>query len=234
MDINKINQKAKQLSKVISTEVPTFDLSQPTAIEYDGSFKSIYNMVMQDKIKLLLKNGSVVGISVNSGTGSVEEDNLASYKFAEAYDSYDAMQYVNAAFILKNAGVVVDDIDESKGEIHIYLYRQGKMLDINCDVLVDVSDNNDVTLSNVRQKIDEAYAALHACEQCASDDEVEFDEELPEEVEIDEDDVIEAGSIADYLRETYGHYLAKGNEFEWDYNDDVYTVWNIKWGRKKY
>ena len=67
--------------------------------------------------------------------------------------------------------------------------------------------------------------------------------ELPDEIEISYDDLMEysdnaygpgPSAVKKYLRKEYGYCLARGAELEYDFNDSEGTVnvSNITWGRK--
>lgn len=227
MDINQIKTKAQQLRSIITGyKVPTLSLDQNDAPKYDGTFRIILNLVMQDKLKLLIRYGQVVGISVDSGTGSIEQDNLAGENFARAYDALTAYTYVQTAMALKMAGAIVDDIVEDNG-VRIYLYQEGKVLNEYGNTIAELTEEEkrNVTMDTVREALD---AKLQPAESTPS----RTHNDLPKELDVDEDAVIEAGGIGNYLRGTYKHYLAKGHDFSWDYDNGVYHVFDIEWGRK--
>lgn len=227
---DEINSKARKLARVIGNQtLPVLDLSEDHgAPKYEGSFKEIYKLVKEGKIKLLTEGSNVLGISVDSGMGSIELDNIAGRNFSEVYDMYTAEQYVRAALILQQSGVQVGDIDNNK----IYLYRDGKILNLNCDVIVELSDAQlqKATMENIRELLDKAYEEKY--NQCAPTKQNNVNrqsESLPSQVSVP---ASEAGNVKRYLRQHYGHYLAKGVELQVKYNDDGSAeVSGIEWGR---
>lgn len=230
-----INQKARQISKVINcTTVPTLSLD-PTEDDahYDGSFTTIYQMVRKGRIKYMTYNDQIVGISIDSGTGSTDEDNITAARFAQAYSFSKMINYLETAFALKNAGVVVNDIVEQNGNVLIYLYRQGKILNGCCDTVVEISQDKveQATMENIRQLLDEALEAQSGQQIPITQT---HNEDLPSEVEVSEDEVFRYGNLANYLRKTYGHYLAKGHRFNSQYigSTKTFKATDIEWGRK--
>lgn len=233
--IDIINQKARQISKVINcTTVPTLSLD-PTEGDphYDGSFATIYQMVMEGRIKYMTHNDQIVGISIDSGTGSTEQDNIAAARFAQAYSFGKLFDYLETAFALKNAGVEVNDIVEQNGNVFIYLYRQGKILNDCCDTVVEISQDKleEATMENIRQLLDQALGAQSGQQIPTTRT---HNEHLPSEVEVSEDEVFRHGNLANYLRKTYGHYLAKGHRFNSQYigSTKTFKATDIEWGRK--
>ena len=227
---DEINSKARKLARVISNQtLPVLDLSEDHgAPKYEGSFKEIYKLVKEGKIKLLTEGSNVLGISVDSGMGSIELDNIAGRNFGKVYDMYKAEQYVRTALILQQSGVQVGDIDNNK----IYLYRDGKILNLDCEVIVELSDEQlqKATMENIRELLDKAYEEKY--NQCAPAKQSNVNkqsESLPSQVSVP---ASEAGNVKRYLRQHYGHYLAKGVELQVKYNDDGSAeVSGIEWGR---
>lgn len=227
---NEINSKARKLARVISNQtLPVLDLSEDHgAPKYNGSFKEIYKLVQEGKIKLLTEGSNVLGISVDSGMASIELDNIAGRNFGKVYDMYTAEKYIKAALILQQSGVQVGDIDKDK----IYLYRDGKILNLNCDVIVELSDEQlqNATMENIRELLDKAYdEKYHQCAPARQSNVSRQSGSLPSQVTIPAG---EAGNVKRYLRQQYGHYLAKGVEPQVRHNaDGSVEVSGIEWGR---
>lgn len=256
MYINEINQKARQLSNVINPNViDTFDINQEGAPTYDGTFKTIYDMVKAGQIKLLTQYGQVVGISVNPGTNDLAMDNLAARSFSRAYTESRAMRYVQVALTLATAGVEVSEIDESDG-IKIYLLTDGKVLNDNLTVISELTEEQKeiATVDNVKELLDSNMQSViqesrHTCPTTTvSADRGRIGRpvihtpvsELPSEVTLTAEELAgiprDVHSRQDYLKRhlkrTYDHFLAAGYDPSVQYHTDgSVTISNIKWGR---
>ena len=243
-----INQKARELSRVINNvEIPSIDLSATYSFaEYDGSFRTIYNLVLMKRIKVLERGGVICGISVDSGEDSIEKDNIAGEKFSKAYSQMKAMRYIQTAMILITAGVIVDDIVE-KPNVRIYLYREGKVLDDSGNVVVALTNEelSKATMDNIREMLDNAMSIKSSTKTSTSKSKPKQD--LPSEVVFTRDDVVKKlykyddcipTAVKKYLRETYNHYLAKDNKMKIYVDDNDSNVMSvrvsdIRWGRAK-
>ena len=232
-----VQEKARQIARIISDErLEELALDKVEGVPtYDGTFKTIYNMVKENQIKLLTRYGQVVGMSVNSGTGSVELDNVAAERFNHAYDAYTAYNYLQTAMALKKARAQVDDIVEESGKVKIYLYGEGKILDEQCNIVVALNDEQvrEATMENVRQLLDDAYEAKYASKhehtaprECDSDNLV-----IPAD-EAHNVDISSTSAIKRYLRNKYQRFLQGGCVPQAVRNDDgSITVSDIAWGR---
>lgn len=233
----KIIEQAKKLSKVLNNiTLEEIDLNNTEGIPtYDGSFKTIYNMVKENKIKLLTRNGVVVGISVDSGTGSLEKDNLAAENFSKVYSIYTVRVYMGTTMMLLKAGVEVNDIVEEKNSVKIYLYREGKILNEYGETIVELSDEDleGVTMDNIREVLDEAYNAKYASKQeHTAPRAYNVDNVVISADEAHNVDISSTSSIKRYLRNKYQRYLQGGCVPQAVRNDDgSITISDIAWGR---
>ena len=233
----KIIEQAKKISKVLNNiTLRKIDLDDTEGVPtYDGSFKTIYNMVKENKIKLLTRNGGVVGISVDSGTGSLEKDNLAAVNFSKVYSIYTAETYVGTTMMLLKAGVEVNDIVEENSSVKIYLYREGKILNAYGEAVIELSDEDleGITMDNIREALDEAYNAKYAPKhEHTAPKTVESDNIVIPADEARNVDISSTSAIKRYLRNKYQRFLQGGCVPQATENEDgSITVSDVAWGR---
>lgn len=106
---------------------------------------------------------------------------------------------------------------------------------------LEIKDNNKV-VANVIENEDEIKVICEDGEEIEIESYVynyedpDDDSELPSDLDIDIDKLEDMSekSVKQYLRDTYGRYLARGNklEIEYDEAEKCVLVDNIKWGRK--
>lgn len=93
-----------------NTKVEEINLNQ-NPYKYEGTFKEFYGLVASGKVKTLKQNGIICGISVG-GYDTIEADNLAGKAFAEAYEPYQTMIYMDLATQLIEANLIPNIISE--------------------------------------------------------------------------------------------------------------------------
>lgn len=117
-----------------NTKVEEIDLNK-NPYKFEGTFKEIYNLMAEGKLKLLKQDGYVVGGSV-SGYDTAEEDNLAGEAFNEAYWNKPVMAYVNLATQLVEANLIPEIISEDP--LRVTILNGLVTLDINGEEVNDV------------------------------------------------------------------------------------------------
>ena len=228
MNANEILNKARQLNKFANLTLPTIDIKEKqNAIKYDGSFKTIYDLVMTDKLKLFTDGDILLGLSIDSGAKSIEEDIWASENFARAYTPHTAYKYSQSALALKAANIIVDAIKDDK---YLFLYTAGKVLDLNLDEVVTLStiELAEATLDNIYEMLETALSAkIQASSQT---------QDLPSRVVVEASEIPEINlrKIKSYLKNKYNHFIAKNCELTYNYDSETDTIIieNIEWGRK--
>ena len=115
-------------------EVATINLNE-NPYEFEGSFKEIYNLMAEGRLKLLKRDGYVIGGSV-SGYGTIEEDNLAGEAFMKAYICKPLMAYVNLATQLVEANLIPEVVSEDP--LRVTVLNGLVTLDINGEEVNDV------------------------------------------------------------------------------------------------
>lgn len=228
MNANEILNKARQLNKFANLTLPIIDIAEKqNAIKYDGSFKTIYDLVMADKLKLFTDGDILLGLSINSGAKSIEEDIWASENFARAYTPHTAYKYSQAALALKAANIIVDAIKDDK---YLFLYAAGKVLDLDLDEVVTLStiELAEATLDNIYEMLETALSEKIATSSQTQD--------LPSRVVVEASEIPEANlrKIKSYLKNKYNHFIAKNCELTYNYDSEAGTIVieNIEWGRK--
>ena len=241
--------KARQLNRIVNNR-SCFDkvcLDNIGENPYDGSFKTLYYLVDWNQIKLLTHNGVVCGISVDACKNTIEEDNIAAYQFQQAYSPYKVERYIQTIAALKAAGLRPDLFEEEDGNVFIYLYRQGKVLDADGDVIVELTNDEieNVTMENIyevlRRKVEESFE--EEVEEHDNDEEYydENDSYLPNQIGIDAEEAEYYGLTLEsplcafkrYLRLLYHHFTAKGSRFTVEEGpDNAIILKNVEWGRE--
>ena len=259
MNANEILNKARQLNKFANLTVPTIDIAEKqNAIKYDGSFKTIYDLVMADKLKLFTDGDILLGLSIDSGAKSIEEDIWAGENFARAYTPHNAYKYSQAALALKAANIIVDAIKDDK---YLFLYAAGKVLDLDLDEVVTLStiELAEATLDNIYEMLETALTAKITTNSQTSNNPSSTVQTLPSEavletalsvktpassqtqdlpnrvvVEASEIPEVNLRKIKSYLKNKYNHFIAKNCELTYNYNSEAGTIIieNIEWGRK--
>lgn len=244
MNANEILNKARQLNKFANLTVPTIDIAEKqNAIKYDGSFKTIYDLVMADKLKLFTDGDILLGLSIDSGAKSIEEDIWASENFARAYTPHNAYKYSQAALALKAANIIVDAIKDDK---YLFLYAAGKVLDLDLDEVVTLStiELAEATLDNIYEMLETALTAKITTSSQTSNNHSSTaqtpassqTQDLPSRVVVEASEIPEANlrKIKSYLKNTYNHFIAKNCELTYNYDSEADTIIieNIEWGRK--
>ena len=175
---------------------------------FEGTFKEFYGLVAAGRVKALKQGGTTVGISVG-GYETIEDDNLAGKAFANAYNPYQAMNYLELATQLVEANLIPTVISENPLRITI----------LNGLLTLD-ENGNEVEVEPEKELEDE--------EDVLDDGRVYDVYEVPYEV-----GTYGEKNIRNYIRKTEGRCLARGCELNIHYNEDtnVYEVTGIEWGR---
>lgn len=244
MNANEILNKARQLNKFANLTLPTIDIAEKqNAIKYDGSFKTIYDLVMADKLKLFTDGDILLGLSIDSGAKSIEQDIWASENFARAYTPHTAYKYSQAALALKAANIIVDAIKDDK---YLFLYAAGKVLDLDLDEVVTLStiELAEATLDNIYEMLETALTAKittssqtsNTPSSTAQTPASSQTQDLPSRVVVEASEIPEANlrKIKSYLKNKYNHFIAKNCELTYNYDSEAGTIVieNIEWGRK--
>ena len=130
-----------------NTKVEEIDLNK-NPYEFEGTFKEIYNLIAEGKLKLLKRDGYVVGGSV-SGYETAEEDNLAGEAFNKAYWNKPVMAYVNLATQLVEANLIPEVVSEEP--LRVTILNGLVTLDINGEEVNDV-DATDAIKEEPKEK----------------------------------------------------------------------------------
>lgn len=192
-------QKGKGIEEINLNENP---------YKFEGTFKEFYGLVKAGKVKALKEHGQIIGISVD-GYETTEADNLAGKAFAEAYDGYTALEYLNLASQLVEANLIPSEITENPVRVTIL--------------------NGLVTLDKYGNEVKpEPKVEAKAEAEPKPEVEDENDEIRVPLYEVDED------KLKNYIRKTYGRCLARGYQLDYEIDDEngEYVIKNIQWGRK--
>lgn len=180
-----------------------------------GTFKEILDMVYNDTIIPLVNNeGTILGISVNSGCDDILKDNIAQIVFEQRYAMHPVMLWVMKALECKATGMIIKEVLENNetGEVAVVL-NDGvtKLLIEGCDRQCMYDEDGDSELGAPTSNIRIDY------------------EDLDPDIDVDV-------AIARYLRSTYQRYLSRDARpqftYEYDEYDDTYIVNDVKWGRR--
>ena len=159
-----------------NTKVESINLNQ-NPYTYEGTFKEFYGLVASGKVKTLKQNDIVCGISVG-GYDTIEADNLAGKAFAEAYEPYQAMIYMNLATQLVEANLIPTIVSENPLTITILnglvtLNQYGEEIDpepeddedVTDDDIYEVPGNVVGNLKNIKNYIryTEGYCLARGC-----------------------------------------------------------------------
>lgn len=178
-----------------------------------GTFKEILDMVYEDKIILLVDNaGNILGISVNTGCENILEDNVAQAIFEKRYCCCPVMPWVLKALECKAVGKVITDVTENSETGEVVITLSNGTTEVLIEGTSETSRNSDF----------ETYATPTS--------NIRIDpEDLDSHIDVET-------AIARYLRATYQRYLSKYADpqfiYEYDENENVYVVDDVKWGRR--
>jgi len=193
---------------------------------YDGTFSKILDMVKAGQIVIATNSADyITGFEVLTNSGDLHIDQLYAEAFRRAYGCKPVMNYVILAYMIHINKLIVNNIQN----------------DGTSALLVEVEDPIEHKVYNLNIYGDEWIEKPHSPSHKET-------EQLPEKVVVPSDVMVKGkGSVEkivkDYLRDTYNHYLAKGNELVIFPIDTGYLgddglpkldieVSNIKWGRK--
>ena len=182
---------------------------------YDGTFSKILDMVKAGQIVIATNYADyITGFEVLTNSGDLHIDQLYAEAFRRAYGRKPVMNYVILAYMIHINKLIVNNIQN----------------DGTSALLVEVEDPIEHKFYKLNLYGDD-YSQNYSVPR-----KVKTQENLPSEVTIPIETVQKPGSlqkiVKDYLRDTYNHYLAKGNEIEIYADKSSVKVSNIKWGRK--
>lgn len=213
MDIlnNTVETKAQELGLVKNDLTNVTDLSKMDSNPYKGTFEEMYNMVADGTIRPLVRNGEIIGGDVTKAPEGYT-DSEASHYFGQTYGMMLGTKYAMLAFKLKSYNLKpVEIVGEG---YNIKVNALGTWFDI---------DGNEVDEPKDDLPEENAEAEERVIVEASDDD-------LPDEVEVDDEDELQELGVRDYLRLKYGRCLARGCEPYYD-GDDM-MIYDIEWGRK--
>lgn len=230
----------------------------------DGSFSFVYESVVAGHITLILDGDKVLGISFCSSKNN-HENIIVEALFEKRYKYKPWWSYIYTAFGLVAAGVEVADIIEDENYTPlIILPRERKIIDTfgniiaeadpNIIFMEDVKDNLYGILETIQKNTkkytervedDSECSLIHdaVCENCAEYSEgrcrYETLNKLPSTLQISYAELEgyerTVRGVKNFLRDTFGHYLAGKNYagpiMRSDDGEEVVLVKDIHWGR---
>ena len=213
MDIlnNSVETKAQELGLVKNELTNVTDLSKMDSNPYKGTFEEVYNMVADGTIRPLVKNGEIIGGDVTKAPEGYT-DSEASYYFGQVYGTMLGTKYAMLAFKLKSYNlrpveIVGEGYNSKVNALGTWFNIDGNEVDEPKD---DLPEEN-------------AEAEERVIVEASDDD-------LPDEVEVEDEDELQELGVRDYLRLKYGRCLARGCEPYYD--EDDMMIYDIEWGRK--
>ena len=222
--------------------------------DFKGNLKEFIDYVYQDVIKVLVVNGYPLGMNFVTNL-SKEEDQIAQARFAKVYYDKPLFMWLKIAFELaetkEKIGYIVDDY-------YILLTDKKQIIDLSVNVIVDCSDktfdSESELLNYMSDQLDLYLEDSFNDYEDEEDWDFDEDEEDSDEAEVSNpvnsnlpsSTVVRANEVFNckgttlqnkvktYLRDTYGYYIAGGCELTINVEEDIITINNITWGRKKY
>lgn len=172
-----------------------------------GTFKEILDNVMADVIVPIVNNaGMIIGMSFNTKTDNIVQDNIEQKKFEIRYCCKPVMEWVLKSLELKADRKVIAEVIEDETGIKV-VTDQGEVIEIE-------------TYRSVTNPYREPTITLPS------------EVDIPMTAVPDDD----MKAVKSYLRNTYGHYLSGVDEdptITVDEEQECLHVTNIHWGRKK-
>ena len=191
---------------IIDKEV---DLNNLNNNPFNGTFKQVYDLVLEGKMVSLTRDGQVIGVDVKAPEGYTDSE--ANYYYDKAYGYVKGTYYPLLAMQLFTANLIPQEIvNDGTSNLKVRVLNN-TWLDMYGDETtppepVETSQGESDEVDEIR--VDASY--------------------------IDEEAEDTWKQIKHYLRKEYGRCLARDYEptFYYDDETDEYVVRNLRWGRK--